>query len=239
MIICQTVSLEIRTQITDLPTAREMWKYLESATVVPVKHSSTPYTRLSLVSSRERIPSTNFTVGTVPYGVELMLSHLHITLYILLRFSSILSSALVIIATRRHIVCMSSSSSPEFEPTWAQLLHAPYVYSLDEAFTFIHVEETRLQASFTRGSAFAVSRLSLVPPAPPLLVLRLLLLLLVHPDLFHDRNGLWLITIVAFWVISSMIADRSSIDFGALLPMVILHRLHLFSYCPILLRYIL
>ena len=30
MVVCQTVTLEIRSEIADLPTAREMWVYLES-----------------------------------------------------------------------------------------------------------------------------------------------------------------------------------------------------------------
>lgn len=78
------------------------------------------------------------------YGIILILSHLH-TVYatqILTCFES---------CFRRHrhdethhMYELIIHLRLEFELTWAQLLHALSAYSLDGAFAFVRVEETRL-----------------------------------------------------------------------------------------------
>lgn len=82
MIIFQTVILQIRTQIVDLPTARAMWEYLEH------RHYSssqaelyTLYHSLSGLQQGEDIMD-QFYNNTVHYGIILMLSNLHTTLII-------------------------------------------------------------------------------------------------------------------------------------------------------------
>ena len=50
---------------------------------------------------------------------------------------------------------------PEFESSRAQLLYSPTAYTLDEAFTLVLVDETRLRASSTGlgvGTALAAQR---------------------------------------------------------------------------------
>lgn len=78
-----------------------------------------------------------------------------------------------------------------------------------------------------RGIVLLLSLIFLLSLRPPhLLDLRLIL---SHLGLLHRRNVLWLITTVAYLVISNVITGRRSVDFHILLPMVLLH--HLFSHC--------
>ena len=62
---------------------------------------------------------------------------------------------------------------PEFEQSRAQLLHSPTAYTLDEAFSILLVEETRLRVSSPApGDALAAQRFApppstVLPPVRP------------------------------------------------------------------------
>ncbi|KAH7654990.1 Zinc finger CCHC-type protein [Dioscorea alata] len=161
MIICQTVTLEIRTQIADLPTAHEMWHYLE---------------RRYCGSSQAQLYTLYQALTSLQQGEDTV-DQFYSRYCALWRQIDALTPSYCAVHAAQILTCSESCSRrrshdetrrmyefimrlrPEFEPTRAQLLHAPSAYSLDEAFAFVRAEETRLRASFTGGgSALAVSR---------------------------------------------------------------------------------
>ena len=110
MVVCQTVTLEIHSEIADLPTAREMWEYLE---------------RRYCGSSQTQLYTLYQALSGLQQGEDIV-NHIYS------RFCGLWLR-------------------PEFEQTRAQLLHAPFAYSLNEAFAFVRAEETRLRSSFIGG----------------------------------------------------------------------------------------
>ncbi|KAH7665923.1 RNA-directed DNA polymerase protein [Dioscorea alata] len=168
MLICQTVTLEIRTQIADLPTARAMWEYLE--------HRYCGSSQAQLYTFYQALSSLQQGEDTVDQFYSRYCA--------LWRQIDALTPSYCTTHAAQIFTCSESCSRrrqrdetrrmyefimrlrPEFESTRAQLLHAPSAYSLDEAFTFVRAEETRLRGSFTRGgSALVVPRLASTSPA--------------------------------------------------------------------------
>lgn len=191
MIIFQTVILQIRTQIVDLPTARAMWEYLEH------RHYSssqaelyTLYHSLSGLQQGEDIMD-QFYNSTVHYGIILMLSNLHTTLYMLLRFLPALSHAPIIIVMMRHVICMSSScvSTPSLSllrPSYF-MLHPHTLWMRHSPLFMLRRPTSRLPS---QGGVVLLLPLDffLYLRHPPLLILHLLPLPLL--GLLHGRDGM-------------------------------------------------
>ncbi|XP_039135730.1 uncharacterized protein LOC120273152 [Dioscorea cayenensis subsp. rotundata] len=165
MIICQTVTLDIRTQIADLSTALEMWDYLE---------------RRYCGSSEAQLYTLYQSFSSLQQG-ENTVDQFYSRYCALWRQIDALTPPYCATHAAQILTCSESCSRRsshdgtrrmyefimrlrlEFEQTRAQLLHAPSVYSLDDAFTFVRAEKIRLRASITGGgNALAVPRLSSV-----------------------------------------------------------------------------
>ena len=165
MVICQTVTPGIRSQIADLPTAHAMWAYLA---------------RRYCVSSQAQIYTLYQALSGLQQGDE-SVDQFYSRFCELWRQVDALSPpecpTHAVAPTTTCAPCARRSRHeesrrlydflmrlrPEFESCRAQLLHSPTAHTLDEAFALVLAEETRLRASSTgAGAALATQRF-----APP------------------------------------------------------------------------
>ena len=188
MVICQTVTLEIRSEIADLPTAREMWDSLESRYC--------GFSQAQLYALYQALTALQQGEDTVDQYYSHFCG--------LWRQIDTLTPPYCTTHAAQLLICPHSCSSrrrhdetrrmydfimrlrPEFKHTRAQLLHAPSAYTLPEAFAFVRAEETRLQSTFTGGGTALAARFS--PPVSS--SARPSLLTLIPLGLHHGRRGM-------------------------------------------------
>ena len=154
MVVCQTVTLEIRSEIADLPTAREMWVYLKSRYCG--SSQAQLYTLYQSLSSLQQGEDTVDQFYSRFCGLWRQIDALTPP-YCTAHAAQLLTCTQSCSSRRRHdetrrVYEFIMRLRPEFEQTRAQLLHAPSAYSLPEAFAYVRTEETRLRASFTGGA---------------------------------------------------------------------------------------
>ena len=165
MVICQTVTPGIRTQIADISTAHAMWAYLA---------------RRYCVSSQAQIFTLYQTLSGLQQGDE-SIDQFYSRFCELWRQVDALSPPEcpihAVAPTVSCTPCLRRSQHeetrclyeflmrlrPEFESCRAQLLHSPTAHTLDEAFALVLAEETRLRATST-GAGAALASQRFAPP---------------------------------------------------------------------------
>ena len=136
MVVCQTITLEIRSEIADLSTAHEMWEHLECRYCG--SSQAQLYTLYQSLSSLQQGEDTVDHFYSRICGLWRQIDSLTPP-YCTAHAAQLLTCSQSCSSRRRHdeirrVYAFIMRLCPEFEQTRAQLLHAPSAYSLLEAF---------------------------------------------------------------------------------------------------------